>query len=157
MNISIWCMTSYVITEQRIYTMIDSDYIVFEKCNFVHEKSLKVLEFHFWKSVGTMPHHDHNFFILRCLLCYHSEISHLLPVFIPKICSARTIGYNSKKINISWFPLNWKFHHKPLLVKNCRTSKFLCVSIQLIITRSQGVWYKNCFTIEKPEKFIRHI
>ena len=34
--------------------MLDSDSIVLEKWNFVHEKSLKSLEFRFWKSMGTM-------------------------------------------------------------------------------------------------------
>ena len=34
-------MESYFITEYRIYNTLDSDSIVLEKCNFVHEKSLK--------------------------------------------------------------------------------------------------------------------
>ena len=37
-NILIWCMASYFITE---YNTLDSDSIMLEKCNFVHEKSLK--------------------------------------------------------------------------------------------------------------------
>ena len=82
------------------------------------------------------------------------DITCLLHILIPKTCNARTIEYNSKKAIL---PLNWKFHHKPLLVKNCRTGKFWCISIQLNIARSQCLWYKNCFAIVKPEKFLPHV
>ena len=44
-------MASYFITEERIYNMLNSDSIVLEKCNFVHEKSLKSARISFLQEV----------------------------------------------------------------------------------------------------------
>ena len=40
--------------KKTIYNTPDNDLIVLEKCNFVLDKSLKILEFHFGTNVGTL-------------------------------------------------------------------------------------------------------
>ena len=45
-------MASYFITQKRIYNTLDSDSIVLEKCNFVHEKSLNNTWISFLKKCG---------------------------------------------------------------------------------------------------------
>ena len=66
-------MASYFITEWGIYNTPDNDSIVLEKCNFVHEKSLKspwisflkkcgnlVIDFFVWETVWTMSNISHS-------------------------------------------------------------------------------------------------
>ena len=65
-------MASYFITEYRIYNTLDSDSTVLEKCNIVHEKSLKSPWILFLKKCGN--HAPYVYVIYLLLFCEISNI-----------------------------------------------------------------------------------
>ena len=111
MNILIWCMASYFITEWRIYNTLDSDSIVLEKCNFVHEKSLKSPWIWFLKKCG-----NHEYWLKTDKICNDLTITGLSTI--------RSAGTDLFKFGVVWCTLS-TFHVSSWIMANISESSLL--------------------------------